>query len=176
MTAHAIQGDKDKCLQAGMDDYISKPINPKKLSAVIEKYTLENKNELDFKNIIQDKKFLNSDVFDKKFLLKRIDGDRKLYDEIIEIFIDDIPQQFQKLRVALDEKDALTVQRQGHTIKGASANVGADALREIAYKIECAAEKGELDDVEEYFEIAKEKFKILLVELNADRESIPAEI
>ena len=175
MTAHAMQDDRDNCINAGMDDYIAKPINPEKLAQIIYRYTsVEN---LVFPPVSEynHREHSLSMTFDKNSLLKRIDGDKKLYDEIIDVFLNDMPLQFQKLKKALDENDPVILERQGHTIKSASANIGAEVLSEIAGEIESAAKKGELEDVYKYFGIAKEEFGNLLDILSDNTQPVTCE-
>jgi PAS domain S-box-containing protein len=157
MTAHALQGDREMCMNAGMDDYISKPVTPKTLVKVIEKWIMreENKshNKLDRKDIPVESPIVPTDecktigvpIFDKESFTERMMNDDEMVREIVEIFLDDIPRQIEKLKVSLETGDAVTSERLAHSIKGAAANVSAELLREVAFHIEKAGKEGDLD-------------------------------
>ncbi len=81
----------------------------------------------------------NSDtvvVLDLESALDRIDGDRELYDEVVEVFIDDTPRQLTVLEEALGNGDKETVRRQAHSLKSAAANIGGEALRSASSELE----------------------------------------
>lgn len=80
------------------------------------------------------------DVFDRADLLNRLMGDEELADEIINDFILDVPNNISALKEALKKNDAYSLQQRAHTLKGASGNVSAVALQEIARRIELAGE------------------------------------
>ena len=84
-------------------------------------------------------------VFDEDELLKRLAGDRELGRGVVSGFLEDIPQQIGTLKRHLIQRDAPLVGRLAHTIKGAAATIGADALRKAALEIERAGKAGELD-------------------------------
>jgi HPt (histidine-containing phosphotransfer) domain-containing protein len=77
-------------------------------------------------------------------MLRRMMGDLDLASAVVEGFLDDIPRQIQALKGFLESGDALAAQRQAHSIKGASANVGGERLRETALRVETAARSGDL--------------------------------
>ncbi len=134
MTANALKGDREKCLEAGMDDYISKPVNPDELDAAIKKFIKRESGAVfDTKTLFQPKA---GDVFDKSGFLERLMGDEDLARDILRGFIEDMPRQLFSLKTALENEDTEDVRRIGHTIKGASANVGAVKMRDIAFKVE----------------------------------------
>ncbi len=85
------------------------------------------------------------EVFDKSDMLDRLGGDEELCKEIIELFIEDTPKQITELKKALENKDASIVQRQAHSLKGASANTSVLGMQEIAFQIEKAGETGDLE-------------------------------
>jgi two-component system sensor histidine kinase/response regulator len=143
MTANAMQGDRERCLEAGMDDYIAKPVQPKDLAEKIERWlygTVPGKNMADpvagGATMIGGPDTETQEVFRWSELLDRLMGDTELAHAIVEGFIDDIPGQISKLKGYVQSGDTAAATRQAHTIKGASANVGAAALREAAYKLE----------------------------------------
>ncbi|GAB6095626.1 hypothetical protein JCM14469_18780 [Desulfatiferula olefinivorans] len=174
MTAHAMTGDREKCLEAGMNDYISKPINPNSLAEVLEKWLPTEKEIYKEVNAKPEKKASgNSEVveltvWDKETMLERLMGDEDLARTIISGFIGDIPNQIQKLDQFIENGDIQGVERQAHTIKGAAANVGGDALHEIALAVEKAGNAGNLDAAGASMEELKKRFDCLAEEIRAD--------
>jgi len=144
MTAGIMEDYREKCLEAGMDDYLSKPIKPQELSDMLEKWIAKQNSSQPEEATVSDIEPVQ-DIFDKASLLDRLMGDEELANEIIGGFLKDIPHLFTALKEALDNGDAPSVQLQAHTIKGAFANVGGEALRDTAFKIEKAGEAGDLE-------------------------------
>lgn len=137
MTANAMKGDREKCLAAGMDDYIPKPINTKKFLKVIEKWLVKTNDEAQPEDIPCHSEPVNT-VFDRAGLIDRLLGDEDLAQEILEGFMADIPHKVNTIKKALANEDARLIQAQAHSLKGASGSVGAMALQKIAYQIELA--------------------------------------
>ncbi len=152
MTANAMPGDRRKCLDAGMNDYLSKPILPNELAQVLDRWL--------------QKAFADSDgvgdpicgvshgqdteiVFDSKALMERLMGDADLARRLLVGFIGDIPTQIRRLKEYLENGDLSAAQRQAHTIKGAASVVGADALKMLASEMEQSAKSGYQADVAE---------------------------
>jgi PAS domain S-box-containing protein len=145
MTAHAIQGDRDRCLEAGMNDYVSKPVSPQVLADRLKKWLPKNMGDSEcIKNEkrlggTQEMKTDGTPVWDRPKFLERLLDDEDLAKMIQDGFLEDIPQQIQTLNAFLDAGDLTGAERQAHTIKGASANVGGERLRAVAFEIEKAS-------------------------------------
>ena len=84
-------------------------------------------------------------VFDGIELLRRLDGDKELFNELLDIFLQDIPLRLERLKHALEGNDTGLAIQQAHTIRGASANIGANAMRDAAFEMEMAARDNRLD-------------------------------
>jgi two-component system sensor histidine kinase/response regulator len=166
MTAHALKGDREKCLTAGMDDYIAKPIHPKKLCDMVEKWVSEpegmHESEIDHESLPK------NDIFDKNSFIDRLLGDEDLAKEIIKGFIEDSLRQINTLKEAVDNKDADMIHYQAHSLKGAAANISATALRELCYKIEIAGETGDLIKVASLIPKLDEQFEVLKKSLSIE--------
>ena len=152
LTAHARAEDREQCLEAGMDDYLSKPIRPDELASVLSRWTRPDEaDEAALGRPVASRAAEAAGAppaFDPAVLLGLLGGDREAVAEIVAEYAADAPRRLTELREALAAGDAELVRRQAHTLKGASANVGAEALREAALGLEQAAAAGDLGDGE----------------------------
>ncbi len=161
MTANAMTGDKARCIEAGMDDYVAKPVRAQELEAAIRRCV---KGPTDFQakprrlrplpSVLPEpsEAFQEAEVppvFDRDALLDRLMGDQELAMGILSGFLQETPAQINALRLALTQGDANSVRRWAHTIKGAAGNVGAMLLREKAALLEQVAKAGELEQARE---------------------------
>lgn len=134
MTAHAMQGDRERFLEAGMNDYVTKPISPLVLEEVLDKWLPASVSAHEPEML----------VFDKAGMLTRLLDNDDLARKVCQVFLDDIPQQISTLESYLEAGDASGAELQAHTIRGASANVGGERLRAVAFEMEKAANAGDL--------------------------------
>jgi CheY-like chemotaxis protein/HPt (histidine-containing phosphotransfer) domain-containing protein len=166
LTADAITGDRDKCLQAGMSDYVAKPVEPRQLADVLEKWLTRpaDGGEVRFPSAQAPAKA--EDVFNPEELLARLMGDKGLASKIIAGFLTDAPKQMGILKSRLDAGDAHGARLQAHALKGAAATVSAEALRVLCFDAQEAAAAGEfpralalLPPLEEQFNLLKATLK-----------------
>ncbi|MBF0530019.1 MAG: response regulator [Deltaproteobacteria bacterium] len=168
LTAHAIQGEREKCLIAGMNDYLSKPIVPQALAETLEKW-LSKKDESEETRakhgmIPKEPSVLHSDcpcVFNKNSFLDRVMGDEDLGRDLIKIFMRDIPLRVQELKTCLDNDDLPGALLQIHGIKGAASNLCFESLHDTAQEMEKAGRSGTVADMKTYMPKLKEKFYLL---------------
>ncbi|MCX6560185.1 MAG: PAS domain S-box protein [Candidatus Aminicenantes bacterium] len=149
MTAHALKGDREICLEAGMNDYLSKPISPRALADALEKW-VPPAQEGPSQDLPASGEMPPADgppVFDRPALKARLMGDADLVKAIIAGFLEDMPKQIQALKGLLERRDAEAAGRQAHTIKGAAANAGGLALSAAAGKMEQAGRAGEWEAI-----------------------------
>jgi len=171
MTAHAMSGVKEKCLDAGMNDHLSKPIDPPELTAALVRWIKPKMKA----NLIKtgpvprpDLAFLaqceikhTQDLpermpgLDIPDALKRLGGNRKLLKKLLINFADDYSDTADTLRKAFDSGDIEYIRRTAHTIKGVAGNIGAHNLAEAARNLEAASASGRPDnDTLNHFETA----------------------
>jgi PAS domain S-box-containing protein len=150
MTAHAMTGDREKCLEAGMNDYISKPVSPQLLFEAIEKWSKgkgqnpQKETEGPPADRAEPDKPVPP-VWNKKAMMDILVNDKALAKSIVAVFLADIPLQIKALAETLKTGNASGAELRAHTIKGAAANVGASALEALALEMEKAARAGDMD-------------------------------
>ena len=148
LTAHATEEDKQKCLEAGMDDFLTKPLQRGDLLQTIAKWLAPKgvppARPQECRAASPGKEAPAVD-FDKA--IKEFDGQRDLVFSIVREFSDDIKQQIETMNVALAGSDAETIRKEAHSIKGGAANVHAQELSQNAKEIEELAKAGELEAI-----------------------------
>jgi HPt (histidine-containing phosphotransfer) domain-containing protein len=136
-----------------MNDYVSKPIGPQALAEALDKWLPEEKGEqLTAQNDQRDTGTTNASIiesqapiFDKAAMTARLMEDEELVQTVAKGFLEDIPRQIEALRGYLAAGDGPGAERQAHTIRGAAANVGGEAVRAVAFEMEKAAKENNLD-------------------------------
>jgi CheY-like chemotaxis protein/HPt (histidine-containing phosphotransfer) domain-containing protein len=152
MTASAMQGDREKCLEAGMNDYVTKPVNVKDLAEKLAQWLpaedgLQTPQPAAATPSSVPSAESQTPVYDREGFLDRLMGDSQTAQAVIEVFLDDIPKQIESLKLSLEANDEKTFERIAHSIKGAAANIGGEALCELAAEIEKACKDGRFDAV-----------------------------
>ncbi len=152
MTASAMPGDRERCLAAGMNDYVTKPVSPQSLAEALDKWLLKEPAPIiaDQTPVLPEGAASMSDqkpevpVFDRSGMMTRLMDDEHLARVVVEAYIEDIPRQIIALRGYLENGDVTGAERQAHAIKGASANVSGEAMRAIALEMEMDGKAGNL--------------------------------
>ena len=145
MTANAMDLDRETCLAAGMNDHLAKPIDPDKLFRVLLKWICPPAVSAAVSTASLSTPLpsvapgdLVIPGIDTATALKRTGGNRKRYESLLQRFADSQAHALDDIRAALAAKDSATAQRFAHSLKGASANLGASALAEVAAAAEAA--------------------------------------
>ncbi|QDU37401.1 Signal transduction histidine-protein kinase BarA [Maioricimonas rarisocia] len=163
MTANAIQGDRERCLAAGMDDYISKPINSRALEEVIARVIAVPTEEA----VVED---TSRDLFDREAALERIDGDVEFLCELIEQFQEDGTELMSQIREGVESGDESAIREAAHSLKGSVSNLVSPAVEAAALALE-HVEDDSPDEVATLYGNLKELLSDLNRELVQYRES-----
>ena len=137
LTAHVVKGDAERCLAAGMDGYVPKPLRATELFAAIES-ALNPAGR-----VPADRP--SDEVLDEALLLERVGGDRRALAQLVELFLADAPLLVESIRRAIEEKDARALQAAAHTLKGAVSNFAASAATGAAARLQQIGESGRLN-------------------------------
>jgi CheY-like chemotaxis protein/HPt (histidine-containing phosphotransfer) domain-containing protein len=154
LTAHAMQGDRDKCLAAGMSDYLSKPTTPQALLEKLNHWLPAEQpipSELAPKPLIPPTSAMplspEAVVFNKKKMMHFLTDDLALVRTILRRYLDDFPKQLEALKQNLAAGETASVERRAHGIKGAAATVGGERLCLVATEMEKCGKAGDLKSV-----------------------------
>ncbi|MCF8075346.1 MAG: response regulator [Desulfotignum sp.] len=173
MTAHAMDGDRDRCLDAGMNGYISKPIDPMSLAEELEKWLLKDPGEAGKNSGLPKMDQSSHDVnrqnpariFDRPALLKQLMNDADLTKTIIVGFLDDMPKQIRALKSFVKNGQAEQAGAQAHKIKGAAGNVTAQRFQETARAMETAGKAGDMDSLQRLLPELEQRFMQVKIEM-----------
>lgn len=170
MTAHAMTGERERCLDAGMDDYLSKPIDPEKLNSALlgwikpknlsNTVNKQNNDKIPAENIARENSCLTKDLPGINMVsgLKRVAGNFKLYKKLLSEFCEDYSNTADQLAAAIKDQDFKTARQILHTIKGTAGNMGAADLYNCADKFESALHNKNTQNLE----LLNNKFKTSL--------------
>jgi PAS domain S-box-containing protein len=150
LTANAMQSDREACLAAGMNDFLPKPIRKNELRETLIKWLITPHRAIptDTPGVVPPRTVDDAaEIFDRAGVLGRMEGDNELAQIVFAAFLEDIPRQIQSLKDLVKSGDTANSARLAHSIKGASANVGGERLRNVALAMEKAADLGDLQYV-----------------------------
>ncbi len=143
MTANAMQGDREKCIQCGMNDYITKPINSKELQEMLSKW-LDATPAGDGSN----DNFNTSNAYlDMERLEEFFGDDMEMTKEFLDIYIESTTNIIEEIIKELSVENFSKLKSLGHNLKGSSANAGVQALSDIGFGIETAAKEEKLETI-----------------------------
>ena len=150
MTAHAMKGTEERCLEAGMDGYVSKPLQIGELLRVLEKFVPAPDAvipvTLPEAPASPDSAAEETPAIDLEAALERVEGDRDLLNEIIGLFLEEAPTRMDEIRTALAGQNGPALERAAHSLKGSIGYFGAPAVFEAARLVEFAGRDSDWDE------------------------------
>ncbi len=160
MTAHAMPGDRDRCIEAGMDDYLSKPIRIRALMQALG----ENMDDSQIlHNVTQTTSTTN--LVDWQDAHETVGGDRQLLCELIEVFTEESDKMLNEIGRAISGNDSAELRRSAHAMKGALGHLGANQTSKLASKLEAIGESGVVQNCDDCFKKLTDETKQLTGEL-----------
>jgi PAS domain S-box-containing protein len=179
LTAQAMNYDRQICLDAGMDDYLAKPITLDNLETVIKQWfpdpkessTTETTLEFDFIEL-DDNKIDLTPIWDLPKMIEHLFQDENLTKTVISDFLSDIPRQLQKIHELIEAGNTSNLEIRAHTIKGASSILGAERMRIIAKCLEHAAHKGLTMHYKRLFEALSNQFLIIKLKMEQELDAM----
>ncbi|MFA7405371.1 MAG: ATP-binding protein [Pelobacteraceae bacterium] len=172
MTAFAGNEDRQVCINAGMDDYLTKPLKPAQLLRVLNKFcgrpaepvvqTNEDASAAPSPKAPPDDRAGSAAVFAQNDLLERLGGRTEMISRFIGLFCKSFLSEMDGLAAALEAMDADKIRRHAHAIKGSAANIGAMRLHELAGLIETAAKEGDLTKALQRLELLQQEYQAFM--------------
>ncbi|MCP4600403.1 MAG: response regulator [Proteobacteria bacterium] len=146
MTAHVFEKDRERCLGAGMDDHLAKPIGIEKLSRTINKY-LSSTSHKEGEPVIDEQSSPQHMAFDANSFLVRMNNDEKTCQDLVRDFVADIPNRISELECAIDDNSIERIVELSHMIEGVSKNYSAHGLCRVVSEMKKLAENNDLSTI-----------------------------
>ncbi|MDA2937282.1 response regulator [Acidobacteria bacterium AH-259-A15] len=170
LTAHAIVGDEQKCLAAGMDDYITKPLRVEELEAALKRSRWPGNGEA------KPNAAASSDPLNREVLatLRELQDEGKpdILEELFELFLKDTPTRLDAMREAVRKGDSEALRRAAHGQKGSSANLGAGQMEALCAELERKARGGAVEDAQAIVTQLETEFARLRKAMEAARQGV----
>ncbi len=165
LTAHALTEFKSRCEEAGMDDYITKPVDFHKLSLAIRRNADVSPERRHKVRPFSPSRLKDHPVLNRQEALHRLGGDESLYGKALKIFSEKGAEALARLRSAIGENEMGEIRRHAHSLKSPFGLIGAESCLELSSQIENAAIAGDRKNVNELFKLLEEELDRLKKEL-----------
>ncbi|MEZ6145533.1 MAG: response regulator [Planctomycetaceae bacterium] len=167
MTAHAMRGDQELCLDSGMDAYVAKPIRPHDLFTAIDRFADEILLNRPTPPPPSEPAMTTTKEIDWASALEVVQQDKDLLIEVVDAVLEEVPQLMSTLHQAIKAQDTQTVQRMAHTVKGNMRTFQTQSGIQVAEQLEREARQGSLENAEGLAEELSEKVEAFVAELRA---------
>jgi CheY-like chemotaxis protein len=164
MTAHAMKGDKERCLAAGMTAYISKPVSSRDVEETLQLLFSLNEPTVTIKTEILPSRVV---TWDRAKTLERLDGDENLLQEVIHIFLKETPKLLTQLHKAIVDSNVEVVERTAHSLKGQLSYLGLASVSEKARDLEQMGRNSDWANASELMAILEREISALMAEMHA---------
>jgi HPt (histidine-containing phosphotransfer) domain-containing protein len=174
MTAHAMKGDRERCLAGGMDEYVAKPVQVKELRDAISVALGTNRqNSSARQEQIEERAVRPPDppLWNFSATLEQLGGDESLLHDVVEIFLAETPKNITALRLAIQQNDADTVEKTAHSLKGELGYLGVSKISQMARELEEAGRKNDLQGAVSIFRSFELELTALLAAMQSGRKS-----
>ena len=165
MAAHVMAQGRDRCLAAGMDDYLSKPIQPEKLFEVIEnlirKFRKTRKGKKMTTTFLENGGARDGEVFDLSKVMEMVDGDRAFFKEIVDLFLKNLPEILARIREGIAREDAGALEQGPHSLKGSVGNLCAVRAYAAVSRLEAPGKAEKIVGEDQAFTDTKKDLEIL---------------
>ena len=172
VTAHVMKGDREKCIEAGADDYVPKPLQPGELFAAIERVRSGSRQNEETRAAEP----AATDDLNPVELLERVQGDRELLAEIVQLFDDGLPAILRSLRESADRNDTAEFARAAHTLKGSVGNFGRQAAYRAVEQMEGFAKENDMAQAAATLRIVESELDRLQAALEPFRAAVVASV
>jgi signal transduction histidine kinase/CheY-like chemotaxis protein/HPt (histidine-containing phosphotransfer) domain-containing protein len=152
MTAHAMNGDRERCLQAGMNAYISKPVQPAHLVSMVETH---------LNSRVPEAPAQPANAIERALIDRLMQGDSAMVNDLLDVFLQLAPERLERLGTAADQADADTVAAEAKNIAAAAEQLTSRSLGECAQRIEQAAARGDFETVKQDLETLRREIRSL---------------
>jgi CheY-like chemotaxis protein len=152
MTANAMEGDREKCLSAGMNDYISKPVTKNDLASLLSRWLPATAAPPAAPAVERPPDDEEQFVFALRAALERFNGNVKLLHDLVELFVAQAPQRLAALDGALESRDYQSAGLTAHSLKGGASYISANVVKNLAFALELAANAGDGAKAREIFD------------------------
>ncbi len=163
MTAHAMKGDREECLQSGMDGYVSKPIDTQELYETIDNLFSMTKGDEGQEPCTGP----GEGITQREDLFERVAGDVSLLRELVELFMDDSLRLVDRIRQAVTRKDADDLEKAAHALKGSVLNFEAKTVADIAQALETMGRNRDLTQAQNVVAELEKQIEAMRAELKA---------